>query len=129
MTNKDLRLDYADMKKSFENFRNLFAMINKDENIQIPSQWLWDMLEDFIDQFAFFQMYKDKIIGKFVDGEEAKKKEFAESGVWSFAAVLKILHSCVAAANVEIPKTESVSASVAGKKEKETIDEKEDFDR
>jgi translation initiation factor 3 subunit L len=126
MTNKDLRLDYSEMTKSFDNFVALIDLINREDKLQIPSQWLWDMLEDLVDQFAFFQMYKDKIISKHVGDDEKKKIELAESNTWSFSGVVKILQSCVAAANIELPKVENVMGSTASKKEH--VEDKEDFE-
>lgn len=61
---------YAYSKPNIENRReswfsycSLFNMIlDEDIVIQLPIEWLWDMIEEFINQFQSYQQYKTKAI-------------------------------------------------------------------
>ncbi|KAH3763294.1 eukaryotic translation initiation factor 3 subunit L [Pelomyxa schiedti] len=84
----DQRLD------SWTNFVDLFNIILvKDiSSVQLPAQWVWDILDEFIYQVQAFAQYRANLTGKSEEEINALKKD---PQVWSICTAMKILHSLV----------------------------------
>ncbi|KAG2229543.1 RNA polymerase I-associated factor PAF67-domain-containing protein [Thamnidium elegans] len=80
---------------SYENYCDLFNYIlNSDGpvSLELPNQWLWDIIDEFIYQFQSFCNYRDRIKGK-SDQEADLLKE--NSQIWSCYSVLNVLYSFI----------------------------------
>lgn len=63
---------------SWDNYCNLFQVIlHGNVNMQLPNQWLWDMVDEFIYQFQSFCQYRAKLKQK-TDQELAVLREIDE---------------------------------------------------
>lgn len=80
---------------SYENYCDLFNYILNSDGpvtLELPNQWLWDIIDEFIYQFQSFCQYKNRI--------KAKSKEEVEMlrenpQVWSTYSVLNVLYSLI----------------------------------
>eukprot|EP00951_Prasinocladus_malaysianus_P022095 scaffold184283_cov23-Prasinocladus_malaysianus.AAC.1 len=51
-----------DRVESWENYCNLFRVIlHGNVNMQLPNEWLWDMVDEFIYQFQRWCQYRGKL--------------------------------------------------------------------
>ncbi|NP_001279102.1 eukaryotic translation initiation factor 3 subunit L [Callorhinchus milii] len=86
--------------ESYYNYCNLFNYIlNADGPVplELPNQWLWDVIDEFIYQFQSFSQYRCKTAKK--TDEEI---EFLRSNpkIWNVHSVLNVLHSLVDKSNI-----------------------------
>jgi len=79
---------------SWDNYCNLFQVIlHGNVNMQLPNQWLWDMVDEFIYQFQSFCQYRAKLKQR-TDHELALLKQVDEvSSGQPLAHCLHILYS------------------------------------
>ncbi|CAK9204550.1 unnamed protein product [Sphagnum troendelagicum] len=78
---------------SWDNYCNLFQVIlHGNVNMQLPNQWLWDMVDEFIYQFQSFCQYRAKLKQK-TDHELAFLRQIDE--VWNVVGVLNYLQALI----------------------------------
>ncbi|KAL0958932.1 hypothetical protein HGRIS_014248 [Hohenbuehelia grisea] len=90
-----LQPDIDDRFHSYENSCELFNyLLNSDGPVQLelPEQWLWDIIDEFIYQYQSFCTWRSKVKSK-TDDELGL---LAEAGpVWSSYSVLNVLYSLI----------------------------------
>ena len=74
-------------------------------NLELPSQWLWGIIDEFIYHFQALSQFSSKLSKK-TDGEIDNLK------VWNVHSVLKMLHSLVGKSNIN--KQEEVAVPEPG---------------
>lgn len=86
-----VRPTLADRVASWKNYRELFALVLAAPlNLQLPNQWIWDMVDEFVYQFQAFAQYRGSAAGKAPEELTA----IAEAGsAWSAGAVRDTLAS------------------------------------
>ncbi|KAI9007769.1 RNA polymerase I-associated factor PAF67-domain-containing protein [Hyaloraphidium curvatum] len=85
---------------SYYNYCDLFNYIlNSDEpvELELPNEWLWDIIDEFIYQFQAFCQYRSKVKAK-NDAELTLLKERPD--VWNVHNVLNVLYSLVQKAKI-----------------------------
>merc|ERR1719384_1785630 len=86
--------------ESYYNYCKLFNYILSAEqpvNLELPNQWLWEIIDEFIYQFQAFSQFRSKL-GKKTDEEIEILK--ANPKVWNVHSVLNVLHSLVDKSNI-----------------------------
>ena len=67
----DLRARVA----SWNNYRDLFGVIiSHTTTMQLPSVWLWDMIDEFIYQYQSFALFRGKMAARSAEEVEALRK-------------------------------------------------------
>ncbi|XP_022317816.2 eukaryotic translation initiation factor 3 subunit L-like [Crassostrea virginica] len=104
--------------ESYYNYCNLFNYIlNADGpvHLELPNQWLWDIIDEFIYQFQCFSIYRCKVNKKSEDEISFLR---ANPKIWNVHSVLNVLHSLVDKSNInkqlEVYSTGGDPDSVAG---------------
>jgi len=85
---------------SYYNYCQIFNYILSAEtpvNLELPNQWLWEIIDEFIYQFQSFSQYRSKLQTKSEDELEYLKKN---PKVWNVHSVLNVLHSLVDKSNI-----------------------------
>lgn len=84
--------------KSFFNYCDLFNhILSKDTTpLELPNQWLWDIIDEFIYQFQSFTSFKAKSSELSPEDMENINKP----NVWNVHAVLNVLYSLVEKSNI-----------------------------
>ncbi|KAJ3300164.1 Eukaryotic translation initiation factor 3 subunit L [Borealophlyctis nickersoniae] len=81
---------------SYANYCDLFNFIlnNSSEptDLELPNQWLWDIIDEFIYQFQSFCQYRSKVKSKSDDDLEQLKER---PDVWNVHNVLNVLYSLI----------------------------------
>lgn len=80
---------------SFYNYCELFNyIISTDAPIQLelPDQWLWELIDEFVYQFQSFTQYRANLSNKTPDELEALH---SQNKVWDVLCILNVLHSLV----------------------------------
>ena len=80
---------------SFYNYCDLFNYIlNADAPVQLelPDQWLWELIDEFVYQFQSFTQYRANLTGK--TPEELDNLN-AHTKVWDVLCILNVLHYLV----------------------------------
>jgi len=86
--------------ESYYNYCNLFNYILNTESpmpLELPNQWLWDIIDEFIYQFQSFSQFRAKV-GKRSDAEIDSLR--ANPKIWNVHSVLNVLHSLVDKSNI-----------------------------
>ncbi|KAI9269184.1 RNA polymerase I-associated factor PAF67-domain-containing protein [Phascolomyces articulosus] len=81
--------------RSYENYCDLFNYILNSEgpvNLELPNQWLWDIIDEFIYQFQSFSNYRDRLKSK---SEEEIALLRDNPQIWSTYSVLNVLYSFI----------------------------------
>jgi translation initiation factor 3 subunit L len=90
-----LQPNIDDRFHSYENSCELFNYLLNSEGpvlLELPEQWLWDIIDEFIYQFQVFCTWRSKVKSK-TDDELVM---LAEGGpVWSSYSVLNVLYSLI----------------------------------
>lgn len=84
---------------SFFNYCALFNYILRTEkpvNLELPNQWLWDIIDEFIYQFQSFTFFKAKATNL----TEEEKENIEKPSIWNVHAVLNVLYSLVEKSNI-----------------------------
>ncbi|KAI8850621.1 RNA polymerase I-associated factor PAF67-domain-containing protein [Chytridium lagenaria] len=85
-----------DRLASYANYCDLFNFIlnNSSEptDLELPNQWLWDIIDEFIYQFQAFCQYRSKVQNK-TEAEVEILKERPD--VWNVLNVLNVLYSLI----------------------------------
>ncbi|EJD37675.1 hypothetical protein AURDEDRAFT_116753 [Auricularia subglabra TFB-10046 SS5] len=103
---------------SYENSCELFNfLLNSDGPVplELPDQWLWDIIDEFIYQFQSFCLWRAKARAK---GDPAADDDPALSQTWSTYSVLNVLYSFVQKSRIN----EYLDAVRAGKSQDEIND-------
>uniref|UniRef100_A0A2N9J4N4 Eukaryotic translation initiation factor 3 subunit L n=2 Tax=Fagus sylvatica TaxID=28930 RepID=A0A2N9J4N4_FAGSY len=78
---------------SWDNYCSLFQVVlHGVVNMQLPNQWLWDMVDEFVYQFQSFCQYRAKMKNK-TEQEIALLKQFDQA--WNVYGVLNFLQALV----------------------------------
>ncbi|KAF6019700.1 EIF3L [Bugula neritina] len=88
------------MFESYYNYCDLFNYIlNADGpvELQLPNQWLWNVIDEFIYQFQSFSQFRSKLSKK-SDVEVQMLRENPK--IWNVHSVLNVLHSLVDKSNI-----------------------------
>ncbi|CDS09409.1 hypothetical protein LRAMOSA10769 [Lichtheimia ramosa] len=86
--------------RSYENYCDLFNYIlNSDGpvNLELPNQWLWDIIDEFIYQFQSFSNYRDRLKSK-TEEEIALLRDNPQ--IWSTYSVLNVLYSFISKSRI-----------------------------
>lgn len=80
--------------QSYSNYCQLFNFFLNSEHpvdVELPSYWAWDIIDEFIYQFNSFCIYRNKVIKR---GNVAEIKSFrANYDTWAPYSVLNVLYS------------------------------------
>ncbi|XP_077297592.1 eukaryotic translation initiation factor 3 subunit l isoform X2 [Arctopsyche grandis] len=105
--------------QSFFNYCNLFNYIlsaNEPVSLELPDQWLWELVDEFIYQFQSFAQYRARLTKKTADEIETLN---SDNNIWNVLCILNVLHSLVDRSNIkvqlEVYATGGDPDSVAGK--------------
>ncbi|KAL9226819.1 hypothetical protein vseg_002588 [Gypsophila vaccaria] len=78
---------------SWDNYCNLFQVVLSGVvSMQLPNQWLWDMVDEFVYQFQSFCQYRAKMKSK-TELEITLLRQFSQA--WSVYGVLNYLQALV----------------------------------
>ncbi|XP_015521936.1 eukaryotic translation initiation factor 3 subunit L [Neodiprion pinetum] len=80
---------------SFFNYCDLFNYILSAETpvpLELPDQWLWELIDEFVYQFQCFAQYRARLLKK--TPEEIENLN-AHNNIWSVLCILNVLHSLV----------------------------------
>lgn len=81
--------------ESYYNYCNLFNYILSSDiplPLELPNQWLWDIIDEFIYQFQSFIQYRAKLTKKSEDEVESLRRN---TKIWNVHSVLNVLHSLI----------------------------------
>ena len=85
---------------SYYNYCKLFNYILSADtpvNLELPNQWLWEIIDEFIYQFQAFSQFRSKLSKKSDEEIETLK---SNPKVWNVHSVLNVLHSLVDKSNI-----------------------------
>ena len=84
-------------------------------NLELPNQWLWEIIDEFIYQFQAFSQFRSKLSKKTEEEIEILKRN---PKVWNVHSVLNVLHSLVDKSNLnkqwEVYNSQGNPDAVAG---------------
>jgi len=111
--------------ESYFNYCNLFNYILNAEHpvsLELPNQWLWEIIDEFIYQFQSFSQYRSKLAKK-SETEISLLRENPK--IWNVHSVLNVLHSLVDKSNInrqlEVFSSGGNADSVAGEFGRHTL--------
>ncbi|KAI0761861.1 eukaryotic translation initiation factor 3 subunit 6 [Irpex lacteus] len=110
-----LQPDIDDRFHSYENSCELFNyLLNSDGPVplELPEQWLWDIIDEFIYQFQSFCVWRSKVKSK---TDEELMLLVDGSQVWSSYSVLNVLYSLIQKSRIN----EHIAALQQGKSKDE----------
>jgi translation initiation factor 3 subunit L len=96
-----LQPNIDDRFSSYENYCAIFNYILNSDGpvpIELPAQWLWDIVDEFVWQFASFAQWRSRPKGKTED-EVALLAENPQ--VWSCYSVLNVLYSLIQKSKIQ----------------------------
>jgi len=91
--------------ESYYNYCNIFNFIlthgetDGPPPLELPNQWLWDIIDEFIYQFQSYSHYRVKLHKRTQD-EIATMAEYPK--IWNVHSVLNVLHSLVEKSNINL---------------------------
>ncbi|KAF7303782.1 Eukaryotic translation initiation factor 3 subunit L [Mycena indigotica] len=113
-----LQPNIDDRFHSYENSCELFNYLLNSEGpvqLELPEQWLWDIIDEFIYQFQVFCTWRSKVKSKSDD----ELSMLADGGpVWSSYSVLNVLYSLIQKSKIN----EYIAAHQAGKTPEEVAE-------
>jgi len=78
-------------------FFNFILSVDTPVTLELPNQWLWEIIDEFIYQFQAFSHYRSKLLKK----TETELEYLRENRkVWNVHSVLNVLHSFVDKSNI-----------------------------
>ncbi|XP_022253982.1 eukaryotic translation initiation factor 3 subunit L-like [Limulus polyphemus] len=86
--------------ESYYNYCDLFNYILSAEGpvpLELPNQWLWEIIDEFIYQFQSFSHYRSRLSEKSEDEIELLR---TSPKIWNVHSVLNVLHSLVDKSNI-----------------------------
>ena len=92
------------IEQRFDSYKNYCALFNQllgtDEpiSLELPNQWLWDIIDEFIYQFQSYLFFKNK------DNKQDHEIQLIRENpkVWNVHSVLNVLHSLVDKSNINL---------------------------
>ncbi|KDN52505.1 hypothetical protein K437DRAFT_254088 [Tilletiaria anomala UBC 951] len=106
-----------DRFNSYDNYCDLFNFVLNSEGpvpLELPAQWLWDIIDEFIYQFQSYSQWRNRVSNK----SEEELALLQDGGVWSSYSVLNVLYSLIQKSKIleQLAATEAGEdpASVAG---------------
>lgn len=89
---------------SFYNYCNLLNLIlsaGKPVPLELPDQWMWELVDEFVYQFQSFSQYRARIIN---NKDKVSELECLKQSheVWNVLSVLNVLHSLVDKSNIKL---------------------------
>lgn len=98
------------LEQRFESYRNYVKLFNailsaeRPLDLELPIQWLWDIIDEFIYQFQSFCQYRAKLVKKGQNAPPAVHEEInmlkQNHDVWNVHSVLNVLHALVSKSNI-----------------------------
>lgn len=85
---------------SYYNYCNLFNYILNTDGpapLELPDQWLWDIIDEFIYQFQSFSQFRTKLAKRTPEELETLRRN---PKIWNVHSVLNVLHSLVDKSNI-----------------------------
>ncbi|PVV02333.1 hypothetical protein BB560_003219 [Smittium megazygosporum] len=95
-----LQVTLEDRVFSFENYCELFNFIlnsTAPESLELPNQWLWDIIDEFIYQYQTFCTFRSNVDNKSVEELEILKNN---PNVWDTISVLNVLYSLISKSSI-----------------------------
>ena len=89
--------------KSFFNYCELFNFILRTDDpvqLDLPNQWLWDIIDEFIYQFQSFTFFKAKAVADPSKTSPEDLETINKPSIWNVHAVLNVLYSLVEKSNI-----------------------------
>lgn len=89
------------VEQRFESYYNYCALFNivlsqrEPVSLELPNQWLWDIIDEFIYQFQSFSLYRVKAASGKQVNEITLAKLRDNTKVWNVHSVLNVLHSLI----------------------------------
>lgn len=86
--------DGEDRFHSYDNYCDFFNFVLNSDGpvaLELPAQWLWDIIDEFIYQFQTFSQWRNKVGNKTQD----EIALLQDGGVWSSYSVLNVLYSLI----------------------------------
>jgi len=124
-----LRPSLADRIDSFRNFVQLFNILlslrTDQPEVDLPSSWLWDLVEEFTYQFESFHHFRSNP-ANFKELPPEDIETLKTTDAWSAPTVVRTLYAVVKKAQIDKPPSDDVleePASPLSDKEEEEVDE------
>lgn len=102
--------DGEDRFSSYDSYCDFFNyVLNSDGPValELPPQWLWDIVDEFIYQFQSYSQWRNRASAK----TEDELQLLQDGGVWSSYSVLNVLYSLIQKSRI----TEQLIAAQEGK--------------
>ncbi|PWN43767.1 hypothetical protein IE81DRAFT_322191 [Ceraceosorus guamensis] len=110
--------DGEDRFHSYDNYCDFFNYVLNSEGpvpLDLPAQWLWDIVDEFIYQFQSYSQWRNRVNNK----TEDELLLLQDGGVWSSYSVLNVLYSLIQKSRI----TEQLQAVQAGEDPEEAAGE------
>ncbi|KAK0548716.1 hypothetical protein OC845_003429 [Tilletia horrida] len=101
--------DGEDRFHSYDNYCDFFNFVLNSDGpvaLELPAQWLWDIIDEFIYQFQSYSQWRNRVSTK----TEDELVLLQDGGVWSAYSVLNVLYSLIQKSRI----TEQLLASLKG---------------
>lgn len=88
---------------SYQNYQSLFShLLNSAEPVRLnlPNQWLWDIIDEFVYQFQSFCQFKSTLVKR--TKEEIEDLKQMDEQLWNLYPVLNILYSLVSKSQINL---------------------------
>ena len=89
------------VEQRFESYYNYCALFNllvsakEPVNLELPNQWLWDIIDEFIYQFQSYSLFRMRAGTGKQTNEHVVHKLRENPKIWNVHSVLNVLHSLV----------------------------------
>jgi len=86
--------------ESYYNYCNLFNYVLNTDGpapLELPDQWLWDIIDEFIYQFQSFSQFRTKLAKRTPEELDTLRRN---AKIWNVHSVLNVLHSLVDKSNI-----------------------------
>lgn len=110
--------DGEDRFSSYDSYCDFFNyVLNSDGPVplELPPQWLWDIVDEFIYQFQSYSQWRNRVNNK----SEDELQLLQDGGVWSSYSVLNVLYSLIQKSRI----TEQLIAAQEGQNPEEVAGE------
>ena len=91
--------NYPTIDERFDSYYNYCALFNlllsaeQPVPLELPNQWLWDIIDEFIYQFQSYSLFRMRANASGKQGDLVKLNENPK--IWNVHSVLNVLHSLV----------------------------------
>ncbi|KAK0567071.1 hypothetical protein OC844_000409 [Tilletia horrida] len=110
--------DGEDRFHSYDNYCDFFNFVLNSDGpvaLELPAQWLWDIIDEFIYQFQSYSQWRNRVSTK----TEDELVLLQDGGVWSSYSVLNVLYSLIQKSRI----TEQLIAGIKGEDVEEAAGE------